>query len=614
MRVLLRWTVTHRLVSAWLVVSGFLALIIIVSLLFLDSVLALPTNSSPLASSNSTLTHRARPIQILLTAQDADNDKLTFHLVKGPAHGMLSITKKSSQSATARYSPLPGFVGADSFRFRFYDGEAFSNTATMSVLVTPKFVPWLEVNLPDELASIMATPQQGALPGVTIYDFALQGLSHWAQVTDQVIITTIPGVVEYLYPPLMADRPAGLQIIPGVKTSPLLYGDFADPAGWATIAEEATRAIQITGTNEFLAENESALWDFHHHGETINYTALQNSLPALRNTGANILLWLPQIFNNSSIFPNALQETTSFVNAFQQALPNVEFVTQYVAQYYYQPSNIALRQTMIDTVGLESVFETLWTRADGYWPSPDGPWRAYTPAEAIAASYNLPTSRVNIYPGADWILVAQQFAAQLPHIGPRANLLRPPILKSALPRSGYIDIQQDQGPQGESQGLQEIRATFNQHLYDPQTGRDLRAANIIVRQTGSLPPPQVTSVRRSGNTYTISLSRPISSGEYTTIRFQAINADSVPLPNTNANKLTYGFLPGDVNRDGITNASDIPSLTQFLQGNRGLQQPMDINRDGVVTPIDILRLIDLLNGVNTSHVWNGVTLPTSPPR
>jgi hypothetical protein len=66
---------------------------------------------------------------ITLTAIDGDDDTLTWD-VSAPAHGVLSGT-----APNLTFTPVAGYVGADSFTFAVNDGDDDSNTATVSITV-----------------------------------------------------------------------------------------------------------------------------------------------------------------------------------------------------------------------------------------------------------------------------------------------------------------------------------------------------------------------------------------------------------------------------------------------------------------------------------------------
>src|SRR5262249_47578790 len=66
---------------------------------------------------------------------DVDSPTLTFSVVSGPAHGVVSITDAHTGAYT--YVPAADYNGADSFTFKASDGALDSNTAVVSLTVTP---------------------------------------------------------------------------------------------------------------------------------------------------------------------------------------------------------------------------------------------------------------------------------------------------------------------------------------------------------------------------------------------------------------------------------------------------------------------------------------------
>ena len=89
-------------------------------------------NQPPVADNRNLTTPEDTPLAIVLTATDPDGDPLTFSIVTPPAHGVLSGTPPN-----LTYTPQPNFHGQDSFTFRAFDGNDFSNTATVTITVTP---------------------------------------------------------------------------------------------------------------------------------------------------------------------------------------------------------------------------------------------------------------------------------------------------------------------------------------------------------------------------------------------------------------------------------------------------------------------------------------------
>jgi hypothetical protein len=92
---------------------------------------------------------------ITLGGSDPDGNPLTYSIVGNPPQGTLTGTLP-----TLTYRPAANFNGSDSFTFRAYDGEATSNTATVSVTVQP-------VNDPPAAAGDSYSIQAGSTLNVT---------------------------------------------------------------------------------------------------------------------------------------------------------------------------------------------------------------------------------------------------------------------------------------------------------------------------------------------------------------------------------------------------------------------------------------------------------------
>jgi VCBS repeat-containing protein len=70
---------------------------------------------------------------VLINDTDGDLDPLTASLVVGPANGVLSLVSNGSFT----YTPNVNFNGQDTFTYRANDGDQLSNTATVTITVTP---------------------------------------------------------------------------------------------------------------------------------------------------------------------------------------------------------------------------------------------------------------------------------------------------------------------------------------------------------------------------------------------------------------------------------------------------------------------------------------------
>lgn len=96
------------------------------------SITVTAVNDPPLAADQSLTTGEDTPLNIALTVTDIDNAVLTYVIVTPPQFGTLSGTPPAMI-----YTPVPDYYGPDSFTFKGHDGTVNSNTATVSIAVTP---------------------------------------------------------------------------------------------------------------------------------------------------------------------------------------------------------------------------------------------------------------------------------------------------------------------------------------------------------------------------------------------------------------------------------------------------------------------------------------------
>src|SRR5439155_681150 len=95
-------------------------------------------NAAPVANNESYTTAEDTPLTVsapgvLGNDADVDGDALAAVVVSGPAHG--AVTLNAGGSFT--YTPAANYNGADSFTYKASDGALDSNTATVSLTVTP---------------------------------------------------------------------------------------------------------------------------------------------------------------------------------------------------------------------------------------------------------------------------------------------------------------------------------------------------------------------------------------------------------------------------------------------------------------------------------------------
>ena len=87
-------------------------------------------NNPPVVYDQSVTTDEGNPINITLTAIDADGDPLTYVVGNSPVHGMLSGT-----APDLTYTPDTGYIGPDNFTFMANDGIVDSEIATVNIAI-----------------------------------------------------------------------------------------------------------------------------------------------------------------------------------------------------------------------------------------------------------------------------------------------------------------------------------------------------------------------------------------------------------------------------------------------------------------------------------------------
>ncbi|GEP43499.1 Ig-like domain-containing protein [Brevifollis gellanilyticus] len=91
-----------------------------------------PANQPPNALSQTLTTAEDNALAVTLTATDAENSTLTYSVLTQPAKGVLTGTPPA-----LTYTPNANVSGTDSFTFHANDGTQNSDTATISLTITP---------------------------------------------------------------------------------------------------------------------------------------------------------------------------------------------------------------------------------------------------------------------------------------------------------------------------------------------------------------------------------------------------------------------------------------------------------------------------------------------
>ncbi|GAA0319627.1 hypothetical protein GCM10008967_07700 [Bacillus carboniphilus] len=90
-----------------------------------------PVNDKPVAQDLEFSTTASRPVQGMLTADDIEEDALTFEIVEEPERGNLTLDATTGQF---RFVPQSGNYGRITFTYRAFDGTDYSEPATVTVL------------------------------------------------------------------------------------------------------------------------------------------------------------------------------------------------------------------------------------------------------------------------------------------------------------------------------------------------------------------------------------------------------------------------------------------------------------------------------------------------
>ena len=92
------------------------------------SITVRPVNDPPVARGVSASTAAGVAVTVAGDVSDVDGDQLTLAIASQPGHGTAEVV-----DGRLRYTPAPGWAGADSFTYRAHDGTVFSRPATVEV-------------------------------------------------------------------------------------------------------------------------------------------------------------------------------------------------------------------------------------------------------------------------------------------------------------------------------------------------------------------------------------------------------------------------------------------------------------------------------------------------
>lgn len=191
---------------------------------------------------------------------------------------------------------------------------------------------------------------------------------------------------------------------------------------------------------------------------------------------------------------------------------------------------------------------------------------------------------------------------------------------TTFPADGVVDAREDvDALSGVPAGITELGVAFSCFVGVPLSGNPFGVADFMVTATDGA---QNTVIAAASPdlcllNYVLVLSDRLPLWEWTSVSTTAEELHTGNMsPLSTVLVADVGVLPGDVDGNAISNSADVAALRNTLLNNlpwtAGLALSADIDRSGVLTALDLIREVDLLNGANTTRVWNGATLPPKP--
>ena len=123
-------------------------------------------NNPPQLDDQSVVTKVDQSAVIHIAATDLDADPITYEIVQAPRQGTLSPS-----GTNYSYRPNPGYLGADDFTIRAFDGRDYSRTAKVGITVTDQntapaasdFAIKVFVNTPTNIVLRASDPESNPL-------------------------------------------------------------------------------------------------------------------------------------------------------------------------------------------------------------------------------------------------------------------------------------------------------------------------------------------------------------------------------------------------------------------------------------------------------------------
>jgi VCBS repeat-containing protein len=200
---------------------------------------------------------------VLVNDHDSDGDALTAVLVSGPSHG--TLTFNADGSFTYDYTDNPGLFDTDTFTYKAYDGECYSEEATVTITILPP----CEADVPDVCVCYGTTKDEILSEISAVADCGLCG--EIPQITTD-ITADIPAAGDYSYTVTCAgDCPDQATGTVHVKANDVCGMDgvvFTGPIYIGQALTSATVAVEIVGDEIW------ATFDMGDSGYTLDTTHL----------------------------------------------------------------------------------------------------------------------------------------------------------------------------------------------------------------------------------------------------------------------------------------------------------------------------------------------------
>lgn len=230
-----------------------------------------------------------------------------------------------------------------------------------------------------------------------------------------------------------------------------------------------------------------------------------------------------------------------------------------------------------------------------------------------ASSFSTPISGAGfILVGGFWAVGSTPPDCTLPAFMPGM----PGVSASVYVSNGYIDPRRESDNAVDvNQGLNRLTVRFTTALSNDD-GTPVSADRFTITDTAGNP-PQITGLQaQDDRTFTLELDRIISLQEWTTIHVSGLRSMCSAEPFSGL--INIGFLPCDVDGNGLVNPLDLLRFRQYVQGSATpavgtVADRVDIDRNGSVSPVDLLIFRQLINNVPpATQSWNGAGLPPPP--